>query len=256
MQLKALARRTGLLGGLTAAAVVVVTAGGAAALTLPTLSPTTTSSSSTSTATHSNSGNSSSQAGQPTSENDLLCGMYTPAGDRMAGNSNIDHPAGATATGTDYLNPASGNNCESSNGNSSDTFTWTLSHSNVNLGTERGTEHGEFALSRNGSREAGFDGHITEFDLSQLTTQDPWSCPAENREIFYSSGHGYDNCGLPSGPGNFNTHGGAQLGQHYRGNYGTIVYQRTDNNSNNSCPYNNGSGTTYCFEGILEGQTN
>src|SRR5436309_7434821 len=147
--MKARIRRTWLFGGLAAAAVVVVSASGAAALTLPTLSPTTTTSSSSSTATHSSSGNS--QAGQPTPTRVLLCGMYMPATDRFAGNSSIDHPFGASATGNEY--PYSGQNCEASQPSSIGTFMWTLSHSNVNIGTERGTEHGEFMLS-NSSREA------------------------------------------------------------------------------------------------------
>ena len=54
----------------------------------------------------------------------------------------------------------------------------------------------------------------------------------------------------PSGAGNFNTHGHGVLG-HYRGHYGTVVYQEP-NNKTSPCQ----SGSTYCFEAILKGQTN
>ena len=66
------------------------------------------------------------------------------------------------------------------------------------------------------------------------------------------SGHAYDPACSPSAPGNINTHGGAQLGQHFRGMYGTIVYQ-DENNSQSPCQ---SGSSNYCFEAILKGQTN
>ena len=254
MGLKELARRSGLVGGLTATAIVVAGVGGAAALTLPTL-PTTTSSSSSSATTQSKSSNGSagkgSAAGKPTAQSDLLCGTFTPGSDRISGGSDIDHPSGGSATGSVY--PYTGQSCENPGSSSGSTFMWTLTHSNVNVNSERGTEHGEFLLSST-SYEAGFDGHITNYDFTTpLTAAAPDPCSdGSGRETYYASGHAYDACGAPGGPGNFNTHGGAQLGQHYRGNYGTLVYQDTNNNMS-SCQ----SGSqTYCFEAVLEGQTN
>ena len=66
------------------------------------------------------------------------------------------------------------------------------------------------------------------------------------------SGQAYDQACSPSAPGNINVHGGAQLGQHFRGMYGTIVYQ-DENNSQSPCQ---SGSSNYCFEAILKGQTN
>lgn len=228
----------GLATALTSAA-----ASGIGGITLP-LSTSSASSSSTSSTS---STHSSTSAGQPVASKLLLCGMWTPGTEPAAGKSNIDHPSGATATGSEFT--YTGQTCESEYGNnSSNQFMWTISHSNVNTTTERGTEHGLFTLM-SGGQEAGFNGHITDYDYP---TSD---CTSGNRVIYYASGHAYDSTGCPdagSGPGNFNTHGGAATGQHFRGTYGTIVYQ--DQNNNNS-PCQSGSGM-YCFEGILQGQTN
>jgi hypothetical protein len=236
------------LGVVAAAAVAAVSASGAGALTLP-VATTGTSSSAT---THTSK---SSSAGQPMPNQDLLCGMWSQGSDRISGGSNIDHPSGAMATGNVY--PYTGQNCDSNSANSSGMFTWTIAHSNVNTveTSERGTEHGEFMLST-GTREAGFDGHITNYDFGVPPLTAPAPDPCTNRDIYYASGHigAYDSAGScsPSGPGNFNTHGGAQTGSHFRGNYGTVVYQQ-NNNPTGSCP---SGGSTYCFEAILEGQTN
>jgi hypothetical protein len=194
-------------------------------------------------------------AGQPT--NDLLCGLWTQGSDQISGQSSIDHPSGASAMGQQYA--YTGQNCESEyNGiggfsTGSGMFTWTVSHSNVNTSTERGTEHGLFALSADANKNAGFTGHITNYDFgTPITTVAPDTC--SNREIYYTSGHAYDASGScsPSGPGNFNTHGGAATGNHYRGNYGTVVYQ-DQNNMQSPCQ----AGTSnYCFEATLQGQTN
>ena len=182
-------------------------------------------------------------AGAPTSQNELFCGTFTQGTDRFSGQSSIDHPSGANAMGNVY--PYSGQTCKSNSASSSGMFTWSVGHSNVNTTTEKGTEHGEFTQSTS-PYEAGFDGHVTDFDFG--STAD-YTC-SDGRVIYYSSGHSYDSCGQPSGPGNFNTHGGAATGNHFRGNYGTIVYQDPNNNSCNT------NSTTYCFEAILQGQTN
>src|SRR5204863_5468422 len=142
-------------------------------------------------------------------------------------------------------------NCESEyNGlggfsNGSGMYDWTIGHSNVNTTTERGTEHGIFMLSADGGREAGFNGQITNYDFATPnTTAAPDPC--SNRDIYYASGHAYDPSCSPSGAGNFNTHGGADAGQHFRGMYGTIVYQ-DENNIQSPCQ---SGSSNYCFEAI------
>ena len=125
-------------------------------------------------------------------------------------------------------------------------YTWTIHHSNVNTAKERGTEHGLFSETQNGS--AGkFNGRITDYDFG--STGDPCG----SHVIYYASGRigVFDHAGscASNAPGNFNGHGTS----HYRGQYGTVVYQRTDNSLNNPCK--DGSNN-YCFEAILKGQTN
>jgi len=177
--------------------------------------------------------------------------------DRISGQSSIDHPSGSSAIGQQY--DYSGQNCESEyNGtggfsNGAGMFSWTVSHSNVDTSTERGTEHGALMLSADANKTAGFNGHVTNYDFATpITAAAADSCG--NREIYYASGHAYDTSGScsPSGPGNFNTHGGAATGDHFRGNYGTVVYQ---DQNNMQSPCQSGS-SNYCFEAILEGQTN
>ena len=59
-------------------------------------------------------------------------------------------------------------------------------------------------------------------------------------------------CPTSFGPvGNFNTHGGAATGNHFRGNYGTLIYK--DNSTNSPCP---DSSPNYCIQVHLVGQTN
>ena len=100
---------------------------------------------------------------------------------------------------------------------------------------------------------AGFNGHVTNYDFpTDITPTEPPDGPdGKGRQIYYASGQAYDQSGSGSGPGNFNTHGGAATGQHFRGKYGTIVYQ--DNSNGSPCSSTSGN---YCFEGILKGQTN
>jgi hypothetical protein len=194
-------------------------------------------------------------AGRPVVTNDLLCGKYTLGSDRVSGASSIHHPAGASSNGQQY--DYTGGNCKDEyNGlggfNQGDgTYTWTLSHSSVNPDTERGTEHGLYTLSQNNGRVGGFNGRITNFDFGQT----PDSCG--DRDIYYSSGHQFDPACEPSAPGNFNTHGGAQTGDHFRGMYGTIVYQDDTGDPiqqlQSPCP---AGSQDYCFQAILKGQTN
>lgn len=191
-------------------------------------------------------------AGQPVSTSVLLCGTWTQGMDRISGQSSIDHPSGSSAMGSEY--PYASQNCENP-GNSNGTFAWTVSHSNVNTSTERGTEHGLAMLSTDMNKNAGFNGQITNYDFSTPLTA-AGADPCNGRWIYYASGQ-TDTSGScsPAGPGNFNTHGGAATGDHFHGKYGTVVYQ-DDNNM--SCRYNGGNNPNgpFCFEAILQGQTN
>jgi hypothetical protein len=205
--------------------------------------------------TSSASSSSASSAGKPVPTDALFCGLWAQGSDRIAGNSNIDHPSGAEAMGQVY--DYTGQTCEDEYNsgnfqNGSDMFTWTISHSNVNTKTERGTEHGLFTLDSSSPLAAGFNGQVTNYDFTTPITPGETPDSNGNRQISYASGHAYDPSGSGSGAGNFNTHGGAATGEHFRGKYGTIVYQ--DQNNQNS-PCQSGS-QNYCFEGILQGQTN
>ena len=200
-------------------------------------------------------------AGKPTPASYLLCGTFTPAADAFAGNSNTDHPSGASSTGTTYNLGDTNGNCEAlNNASSQGAYTWTITHSMVHVGkpsqqNESGVEHGQYTLAVDHSRQGGFQGHITDFDLS---TADNTGDACASRLIYYASGQQRSTADTgagcpPTSGGNFNTHGGAATGDHFRGNYGTVVYQWGDSNSNSPCKKNSG---TYCFEGILVGQTN
>lgn len=192
-----------------------------------------------------------SSAGQPQSQNALLCGLYMPGADDVSGNSNQDHVSGAKVSmGQYYDYNAANSSCDKEyNGtggfnSGTQTFTWKVTHSNVNVDTEKGTEHGLFTLQNSSAWAAGFQGRISNYDfMTPLTPQ----AGDDNgtQTIYYVSGH-------PGGDGNFNTHGGAASGAHYRGTYGTIVYQ---DDSNSKSPCQTGS-TNYCFQAILLGQVN
>src|SRR5436305_5926576 len=98
-------------------------------------------------------------AGQPVATDDLLCGLWTQGSDRVSGQSSIDHPSGASSMGQQY--DYTGQNCENEyNGlggfsQGSGSYSWTVSHSNVNVDSERGTEHAAYALSADGRRVGG-----------------------------------------------------------------------------------------------------
>lgn len=195
-----------------------------------------------------------SSAGKPQAEQDLLCGLYTPGNENnFAGASDTDHPDGSSAMGMTYT--YTGQNCESENGQTgSGSFTWTIDHSMVHTAggnAETGVEHVQFTMDITGNRASGAQGHITNYDLSSA---DSAGDTCGSRIIFRTSGHNYDNgtCGGGS-VGNFNTHGGANTGDHFRGNYQSIVYQWGDSTSQSPCKE---GSANYCFEAVLEGQTN
>jgi len=207
-------------------------------------------------------------AGRPQANSYLLCGVWAPGTDRMSGASVQDHPAGSAVSGGEEYRYDK-DRCEnhySSNAFSTSgqvtTFNWTVNHSNVNVDTERGTEHGIVTLASTGTLQAGFNGQITNDDFTTpLGTGQP-DTDSSSRSIYYASGHAYDDSGSGSGAGNFNTHGGASTGDHFRGTYGTIVYQDNQKNADGSSnpnyqdsPCQQGSAN-YCFEGILIGYTN
>jgi len=194
-------------------------------------------------------------AGRPVATDDLLCGLWQQGSDRISGQSDIDHPSGASSMGQQY--DYTGQNCENEyNGiggfsNGSGMYTWTVSHSNVNTVTDRGTEHVAFTLSADGGRAAGANGRITNYGFgTPISPPDPTPCG--DRDIYYVTGHAYDPACSPSTVGNFNTHGGAQTGEHFRGMYGVVVYQ-DENDLQSPCQ---AGSQNYCFEGILKGQTN
>ena len=205
-------------------------------------------------------------AGTPTPEQVLLCGLYTPGADNFSGNSDVDHPSGASSTGNIYQ--YHGQTCEQEENqtDSIGTYTWTVSHNNVQAAesgskpqAEFGTEHVAVTLSIDGGQAAGANGRVTNFDLS-MNDNDGDPCTASdgsNRSVFYASGNQdtQNNCS-PGGPGNFNTHGGASTGKHFRGNYGTTVYQDTDSMNTGSQCNSSLMSTNDCFEGVINGQVN
>jgi len=194
----------------------------------------------------------SSAAGPPTSLSVLLCGTTSGfSADRVSGNSSIDHPSGLSASGSEYQ--FTGQNCQNASG-SSGSFQWTVRQDNVNLATERGNEHADAAmttLAETGSFANGFDGQVYEYDFAP--NNDPATCG--NRTLFYASGHAFDGtCAVGSGPGNFNTEGGASTNNHYNGKYGTLIYQEDQTAvPTTQCP---DGGATYCFQAIIQGQVN
>lgn len=186
-----------------------------------------------------------SSAGQPTDSSVTLCGTGNAPTTTPDGASSESKFGGAMFTASQE---SAGTQCTNDNSGTSDGTTWTILHGNVNTGTERGTEHGQYMLSGS-SRQGGFNGHVTDFDFA--SGADP-CVDAAGRTVYYQSGKATD-CTPSFGPvGNFNTHGGAQTGDHFRGNYGTIIFQQ---NSNTSHACDVGS-QTYCIQVDLVGQTN
>ena len=195
-----------------------------------------------------------SSAGQPRVQNAILCGTWvqTDSVDSQAGQSNQDKIHGGDVSGGQYYTPDSTHkNCHDEyNGsggfnNGTQTFTWKVSHSNVNVSTEHGTEHGLFTLQNTSAWAAGFNGRISNYDFATsvpgFMTAKPDSGPGSGQTTFYVSN------------GNFNTHGGAASGAHFRGNYTVLIYQ--DSSSNSPCKPTS-SPSMYCFQAILTGQVN
>lgn len=163
--------------------------------------------------------------------------------DVQEGQSDQDHPTSSSFSATEQT---AGTRCTNDN-SSAGSDNWTIGHSNVNVVTERGTEHGIW--QRPSAPPAGFNGHITDYD--HQAGGDP-CVDSAGRTVYYQSGAETD-CPPSYGPvGNFNTHGGAATGQHFRGHYGTIIFQQ---NSNTSHTCDVGS-QTYCIQVDLVGQTN
>ncbi len=186
-------------------------------------------------------------AGRPIDSSVTLCGTGSMGQDIQEGASSQDHPASSSFMANEET---AGTQCNSDN-STAGTDSWTIDHSNVNLDTERGTEHGIFQRS-NGAPPAGFNGHITDYD--HQAGGDP-CVDAAGRTVYYLSGKETDsNCPPSFGPvGNFNTHGGAATGTHFRGNYGTIIFQQNSSNGNHNCDV---GSQMYCIQVDLVGQTN
>jgi len=181
-------------------------------------------------------------AGKPVDDSVTLCGVGTLGQDVQEGSSDQSHPTPSSfsANEEDAGTQCTGDNSTAGNDN------WTIDHSNVNVVTERGTEHGIW--QRPDAPPAGFNGHITDYDRDAAECVD-----AAGRSVYYQSGHESD-CPPSYGPvGNFNTHGGAATGTHFRGYYGTIVFQQGDETSTSNCKV---GSQTYCIQVDLVGQTN
>jgi len=165
--------------------------------------------------------------------------------DVQEGASNQDHPTSSSFMANEE---AAGTQCTGDN-SSAGSDNWTIDHSNVDVVTERGTEHGIWQRA-DGSPPAGFNGHITDYD--HQSGGDP-CVDGASRTVYYQSGKETD-CAPSFGPvGNFNTHGGAATGQHFRGNYGTIIFQQGDDTSTSNCKV---GSDMYCIQVDLNGQTN
>ena len=173
--------------------------------------------------------------------------------DSQAGASNQDKVHGGDISGGQaYTYDSSDSSCQqeyNSNGNgfkpastNPQTFTWKVTHSMVNVSTERGTEHGLFTLQNTSAWAAGFNGHINDYDfptsIAGFTTPRSDATGTTQTDWYESAG-------------NFNTHGGAESGAHYRGNYTVLIYQDSQNNS--PCMPNS---QNYCFQAITDGQVN
>lgn len=188
----------------------------------------------------------STAAGQPVDSSVTLCGTGTMGQDVQEGASSQDHPASSSFMANEET---AGTQCNSDN-STAGSDNWTIAHSNVSLDTERGTEHGILQRA-NGAPPAGFNGHITDYD--HQSGGDPCQ-DAAGRTVYYQSGTQTD-CTPSFGPvGNFNTHGGAATGTHFRGNYGTIIFQQNSQNpANHNCDV---GSQNYCIQVDLVGQTN
>ena len=185
-------------------------------------------------------------AGKPVDNSFTICGTGNAPQAVSDGQSSESKFGGGMFSGNkaDYA-PGSCNSDNSSSGGS----TWTIGHGNVNTDTERGTEHGQYLLEGT-STPGGFNGHVTDWDFNGGDAcQD-----AAGRTVYYQSGNLTD-CAPSFGPvGNFNTHGGAATGEHFRGTYGTIIFQQ---DSSNPTSHNCDVGSdNYCIEIDLTGQTN
>src|SRR4051794_21795592 len=159
-----------------------------------------------------------SAAGKPTDRSGTLCGIGKAPTVTQDGQSDESKFGGASFM-ANAQDP--GTQCTNSNSSTGGNNSWTIGHGNVDTVSERGTEHGQYLLEGS-SRQGGFNGHVTDFDFNGT---DP-CVDSKDRTVYYQSGRATD-CAPSFGPvGNFNTHGGAQTGDHFRGNYGTIIFQK------------------------------
>jgi len=158
-------------------------------------------------------------AGKPVDSSVTLCGIGNAPTSASDGQSSESKFGGANFMANEQK---PGTQCTNGNSSSGGGSTWTIGHGNVNTGTERGTEHGQYLLEGT-STQGGFNGHVTDWDFNGGDT-----CTSADRTVYYQSGAA-TYCVPSFGPvGNFNTHGGASTGEHFRGKYGTIIFQQGD----------------------------
>ena len=185
-------------------------------------------------------------ATKPVDNSTTLCGVGNAPTAVSDGQSSEDKFGGATFTAKQY---AAGTQCDNNN-SSAGGSSWTIGHGNVSTSTERGTEHGQYLLE-NTTTQGGFNGHVTEWDFAGSSDGD--TCDSSGRTVYYQSGKA-TYCTPSFGPvGNFNTHGGAATGEHFRGNYGTIIFQENGTLPGGPCDV---GSDNYCIQVDLNGQTN
>jgi len=202
-----------------------------------------------------------SQAGKPQPQYALLCGVSQgPMGTRGSGpNTHFSMTAQGGKNSSpdgeyDVKTQPNKGDCDSQQ-NSGGNFTWAVGHAVVRP-NEQGTEHANAtgtSMVISGTYAVTFNGRINEYDFGAGGDPGSFTDASGTRTVYYDS----------FGP--FNTEGGAQVGNHFRGNYRTEYYQFSDsddvaghdlvsdNDRDESCPV---GGMNYCFEAILSGQIN
>ena len=185
-----------------------------------------------------------SSAGKPVDSSTTLCGIGNAPTVTPDGQSSEAKFGGASFMANQN---SPGTQCDNSTSSAGGNNTWTIGHGNVDTVSERGTEHGQYLLEGS-SRAGGFNGHVTDFDFGG----DACTTDGTGRTIYYQSGH-ETRCAPSFGPvGNFNTHGGAATGDHFRGYYGTLIFQQ-GSQTDGGCYV---GSETYCSQVDLVGQTN
>src|SRR5438477_9790462 len=85
-----------------------------------------------------------SSAGKPVDSSVTLCGTGNAPPTTPDGQSSESKFGGATFM---VSKQPAGTTCTGDNSSGTDGSNWTIGHGNVNVGTERGTEHGQYLLA-------------------------------------------------------------------------------------------------------------